>query len=301
MEPTRPELRPLGVGEMVDAAIRLYRNNFLTLIKISAAILGPIGLIQIIATIIVGPVDLLTLTVVDPETTTPADIFEPLIPIYTVLAVTSLLSFLGSVLVEGASLTVLAHHYHGEETDWTDSLRVGWGRFLPLIAATILVSLGAGIGLIFCLVPGVFLFTMWSVTPAALVTERLGPFAAMGRSYQLVRGRFWPVLGAIVLAYLLYMVANQIIGVVTGVTTVLGSLDGEQISFLPSVIGSSLVSIVAAPFLAAMITVIYFDLRVRKEGYDLELMARDLRQIEGATAPPPEDDDPFGLGSPGSR
>jgi hypothetical protein len=300
MEPTRPELRPLGVGEMVDAAIRLYRTNFLTLIKISAVILGPIGLIQLIATIAVGPVDCSVWQVVDPETT-PAEVFEPLIPIYTVLAITSLFSFLGSVLVEGASLTVLAHHYRGEETDWKDSLRVGWGRFLPLIAATILVSLGAGFGLIFCLVPGVFLFTMWAVTPAALVTERLGPFAAMGRSYQLVRGRFWPVLGAIVLAYLLYMVANQIIGVVTGVTTVLGSLDGEQISFLPSVIGSVLVSIVAAPFLAAMITVIYFDLRVRKEGYDLELMAQDLRQIEGDAAPPPEHDDPFGLGTPGDR
>lgn len=301
MEPTRPELRPLGVGEMVDAAIRLYRTNFLTLIKISAVILGPIGLIQLIATIAVGPVDLLSLAVVDPDTTTPAEVFEPLIPIYTVLAITSLFSFLGSVLVEGASLTVLAHHYRGEETDWKDSLRVGWGRFLPLIAATLLVSLGAGFGLIFCLVPGVFLFTMWAVTPAALVTERLGPFAAMGRSYQLVRGRFWPVLGAIVLAYLLYMIANQIIGVITGVTTVLGSLNGEQISFLPSVIGSALVSIVAAPFLAAMITVIYFDLRVRKEGYDLELMAQDLRQIEGDATLPPQDDDPFGLGTPGDR
>lgn len=301
MEPTRPELRPLGVGEMVDAAIRLYRTNFLTLIKISAVILGPIGLIQIVATIAVGPVDLLSLAVVDPEAN-PMDIFEPLIPIYTVLAVTSLLSFLGSVLVEGASLTVLAHHYRGEDVDWTTSLRVGWGRFLPLIAATILVSLGSGFGLIFCLVPGIFLFTMWSVTPAALVTERVGPIAAMGRSYQLVRGRFWPVLGAIVLAYLLYMIANQIIGVVTGVTTILGSMNGEQISFLPSVIGSSLVSIIAAPFLAAMVTVIYFDLRVRKEGYDLELMARDLRNIEGdAALTSPDDEDPFGLGTPGSR
>lgn len=304
MESSRPDLRPLGVGEMVDSAIRLFRTHFVTLIKISAAVLGPIAVIQVIATAAVGPVDMLNMVVVDPEAT-PTDILEPLYPVYTVLAITGLLSFLGSVLVEGASITALAQVYQGQEPDWRASLRAGWRRFLPLTLSTILLAIGVFFGLIFCLVPGIFLFAMWSVSPAALVTEQLGPVAALGRSYQLARGRFWPVLGAIVLAYLLYTVASQIIGVLTSVVTVAGSLDGDTLTFLPTVIGSALVSVIAAPFLAAMVTIIYFDLRVRKEGYDLELMARDLRRMEDETAHQApgkdDDDDPFGLGAPGPR
>ncbi|MFP3914580.1 MAG: hypothetical protein ACLFWM_06870 [Actinomycetota bacterium] len=303
MQSPLPDLRPLGVGEMVDGAIRLYRTHFLTLIKISAAVLGPIGLLELIAVVAVGPVDFASMLVVDPEAT-PVEVFEPLIPIYLVLGLTGVLSFLGSVLVQGASITALAQSYQGQEPVWTSSLRNGARRFLPLVVATFLLSVSSGIGLIFCLIPGIFLFTMWTVTPAALVTERLGPLAALRRSWQLVRGRFWPVLGAVVLAYLLYIVVSQIIGTVTGAVTIFGAMNGDQFSFLPSVLGSALVSIVSAPFLAAMVTIIYFDLRVRKEGYDLELMARDLEALEGeAAAPPPPGpgQDPFGLGSPGDE
>lgn len=299
MEPIRPELRPLGVGEIVDAAIRLYRTDFLTLLRISATILGPIGLVQIFTVAALGPLSLTDLAP-DPGATSLGELVEPLLPLSTALGLTSLFSFLGSVLVQGASLSVLAHRYHGETPQWQASLRVGWSRFLPLVATTILIALGSVFGLFLCVLPGIFLFTMWSVAPAALVTERLGPIGSMSRSFRLVTGRFWPVLGAIALSYLLYAVANQIIGIITSVVTVLGSLDGEAISFLPSVVGSALVSILAAPFLAAMVTVIYFDLRVRKEGYDLELLAHDLDRIGSDAPPPPRDDDPFGLGAPGA-
>jgi hypothetical protein len=301
MESARPDLRPLGVGEMVDGAIRLYRTHFLTLIKISALVLGPIGLIELLAVATVGPVDMTSMLVVDPEAT-PVEVLEPLIPMYAVLGVTAILSFLGSVLVQAASITALAQSYQGTEPDWKTSLRSGARRFVPLMVATILLSLGSGIGLLFCLIPGVFLFTMWTVTPPALVTEQLGPLSALGRSFRLVKGRFWAVLGAVVLAYLLYVVVSQIIGTVTGVVTIFGAANTDQFSFLPAVLGNVLVSIVSAPFLAAMVTIIYFDLRVRKEGYDLELMARDLERMEGSRPPaPPDDQDPFGLGSPRDR
>lgn len=286
---------------MVDGAIRLYRTHFLTLIKISALVLGPIGIIELIAVTVVGPVDMTSMLVVDPEVT-PMEVLEPLIPIYAVLGLTGTLSFLGSILVQAASITALAQTYQGQTPDWRTSLRSGSRRFLPLIAATILLSLGSGIGLIFCLLPGVFLFTMWTVTPAALVTEQRGPLSSLGRSFRLVRGRFWPVLGAVVLAYLLYVVVSQIIGAVTGAITFFGATNTDQFSFLPAVIGNVLVSILSAPFLAAMVTIIYFDLRVRKEGYDLEVMAQDLERMEGSRPPAaPDDRDPFGLGSPGDR
>jgi hypothetical protein len=287
---------------MIDAAIRLFRSHFLTLIKISAAVLGPIGLVQLIATVAVGPVDFASFFVVDPDATFD-DVFGPLAPAYTVLIVTSLLTSLGSVLVQGASITALAQVYQGIQPDWRSSLRAGLRRFLPLTVATIVVYLVAGIGLLFCILPGVALWTMWSVSPAALVTEQKGPIAAMSRSWQLVKGRFWPTLGAVALGYLLYYVVSQIISLITGVVTVMGAMSSESFSFVPTVIGTVIVSILSAPFLAAMVTIIYFDLRVRKEGYDLELMAADLSRMEGGAhlPAPASDDNPFGLDTPGER
>lgn len=313
---------------MVDAAIRLFRTNFVTLIKISAVVLVPIAVVQIVGTVLVGPLDLVTMLVVDPEAS-PAEVFEPLIPLYAVLGITGLLSFFGSILVQGASITALAQVYQGEAPDWRSSLRAGARRFLPLTVSTILLSVGAALPMMAALVlvvvlvaligpigllPGfflivgavvaaVFLFVKWTVSPPALVTEQLGPVAALGRSFGLVRSRFWPVLGAVLLAYLLYFVVSQIVSVLTTIMTFAGAAAAEQISFMPTVVGSALVSIIATPFLATMITIIYFDLRVRREGYDLELMAADLERMEGPAAGdrPAGERDPFGLGSPGDR
>jgi hypothetical protein len=54
------------------------------------------------------------------------------------------------------------------------------------------------------------------------------------------------------------------------------------------------------PFLAAYLTVLYFDLRVRQEGYDLEILAAELGTLPAAPEEAPADpDDPFGLGRPG--
>jgi hypothetical protein len=82
-------------------------------------------------------------------------------------------------------------------------------------------------------------------------------------------------------------------------------MSSESFSFVPTVLGTIIVSILSAPFLAAMVTIIYFDLRVRKEGYDLELMAGDLSRMESnphlGAPPPASDDNPFGLDNPGSR
>jgi hypothetical protein len=286
---------------MVDAAITLFRTNFATLLKISASVLVPVGVIQLVATIAVGPVDMASMLVFDPEAT-PEELFAPLVPIYAVLGLTGLLAFIGSVLVQGASITALAQVYQGIEPNWVDSLRAALHRWVALVTSTILLTIGSTFGLLFCLVPGVFLFVMWAVSPAALIAEKLGPVAALGRSFRLVRGRFWPVLGAVVLAYLLYLIASQIINTAAFALTIMGTAGTGFMSFIPSVVGSILVSIVATPFLAAMVTIIYFDLRVRKEGYDLELMAADLvpddRPPPGA---PPAHDDPFGLGNPGDR
>ena len=114
MDRARPDLRPLGIGEMVDGALRLYRTNFLTLIKISGAVLAPLGLIQLVATVMVGPVDFNAFATIDPNAT-PSEALAPLIPLYTTLGITSLFTLAGSVLELNLERTEVGKGPHGRQ------------------------------------------------------------------------------------------------------------------------------------------------------------------------------------------
>jgi hypothetical protein len=140
-----------------------------------------------------------------------------------------------------------------------------------------------------------------------LVVEQLGPVAAIQRSFGLVRRRFWPVLGVVLLSVVLYgtvsylfSLAGSLFSWAGSVFTLLGGQTSVGVPGAASVISSTLTSIVVQPFIAAVLIVLYFDLRVRAEGYDLRVMATELG--DGPPPPPPNSspNDPFGLGSPGT-
>ena len=50
-------------------------------------------------------------------------------------------------------------------------------------------------------VPGVWLYTRWSLSTPVICKEDMGPVASLKRSSALVRGRFWFVLGTATLAF----------------------------------------------------------------------------------------------------
>jgi hypothetical protein len=292
------------VGEIVDAAIKLIRANGRVLFTISAIVLIPLGLVQGMVTALGIPdaLDTINSLPVDGNVTQDQlnDLLATLGQLLLVALASAIITGLGSVLVQGASAKALADVYQGVEPSWQDSLGFGFRRFFPILWATILIGVASGVGLIFCLAPGIWLFTSWSVTIPALVVENKGSIQAMGRSFDLVRRRFWPVLGAVALSYLVYFVVSQVIGLITGAITFTGAATPTGADLWVSVVGSTITSVVVLPFMAAVFIVLYFDLRVRAEGYDLQVMAAEIHQTQlPPQLPPAEPDDPFGLGSPG--
>ncbi|HUO46257.1 MAG TPA: hypothetical protein VM470_05445 [Acidimicrobiia bacterium] len=300
----RPELRPLGVGEIIDAAIKLVRGNARVLFTIAAVVLVPLGILQAFVTSSFGGNDLLSLAMplpVDPATDPEAldDLLDSALNLLALTGLIAVTAAVGAVLVQGASVKALADIYQGVEPEWPNSITFGFRRFFSILGATLMIGVASALGLIFCIAPGVWLFTSWSVTMPALVVEHKGAFAAMGRSFELVRRRFWPTLGTVALAYLVYYAVEQVISLAVTLITFAGAAESGTISLVGSVIGSTISSILVLPFLAAVLTVLYFDLRVRAEGYDLEVMAAELG-VDGSSIPPPVDPgDPFGLGTPG--
>jgi hypothetical protein len=123
-----------------------------------------------------------------------------------------------------------------------------------LVVAGILAGIAVGIGFLLLVVPGIYLLTIWALVVPAIVLERAGVVEAFGRSRALVRGRFWPVLGVIVVAVVLSIVVQAVLGAVLAFLP----------PFLQSWLGGAIGGALAMPFMALAITLMYFRLREEK-------------------------------------
>ena len=89
------------------------------------------------------------------------------------------------------------------------------------------------------------------------------------------------MLGAILVG----IVEAALVGLAAVVTTI-DTADPTLGSFLVNTTATVLASLLATPLSAAFVTVLYFDLRVRKEAFDLQLLAEQIGVEPGDGASP---------------
>ncbi len=156
------------------------------------------------------------------------------------------------------------------------------------VIGAVLVGIGGSIGLI---VVAVWLYTKLAVVPSALVIERLPLRSAIARSWRLTTGYFWRTFGVLILLWLIIYAVTQVISIpfaligamVGGVfaPTSLSTPDSSNftaviasqlgVNVLSAVVGA-IVGAIGSVVQSAAIGLIYIDLRMRKEGLDLELV-----------------------------
>jgi len=122
---------------------------------------------------------------------------------------------------------------------------------LQLLIAGLLSGIAIAIGFVFLVAPGLYLMTIWAVLAPVIVVEGSDAIAAFGRSRELVRGNGWPVLGALVVAFLLAALGSVIL---TGIAE--GIADGP----LLRIVFSAIAATVTAPIGALVAAVIYYRL-----------------------------------------
>jgi hypothetical protein len=274
-----PQLRPLSIGEMLDAGFKLFRHRFGTLM---VCVLVPVVPLSILSTIIVGSVDDAAFDVNAPASDSSSVDVANLID--------NLLSGAAAAIAIAACFKVISSAYLGERADAGTSLRYGLSRLLPLVVAYFAMSICVGIGLVLLLVPGIFLAVKWSMTFPAIVAERAGPFAALRRSWELTRGHWWRTFGTLLVVVLISFVLS--IAILVGFGAAVATSDSiSELAF--AVLLTAVTIIVLAilyPLTAAVVTVLYYDLRVRNEGFDLQLLARgvgaDAARFESAPERP---------------
>lgn len=280
-----PKLHPLSMGQIMDQAIRLYRRNFVAFVGIVALVQIPTIAMQF----------LFTLTAVNSGAG--VDTVGGILSLSTILT-----SFLSFVLVQGlgtAAMTrAVSDNYLGEKTGSLQAFRKIGRSWLSLIGALIvtgLVSLGI---FVWAFVPLIGWLTGWAmlyfmvviVVPLVapvIVLEGTGASGAWRRAWDLARRRFWWIIGF----FLVLTIFNWLVGVgptivVNFVVTflVVESINDPTSALLVQTVASSLTalffSLIYLPFQLAAITLVYFDLRVRSEAFDLALLAQDTGDSE---------------------
>jgi len=265
-------LRPLGIGEIFDVAIKIYRSRFRVLVTSVAVVLAPVfALSALIRISFPASDDLLEET--QPGATPQFDV-DALWPFLAGTLLIVILAYLASQLATGACFKAISGAYLDEEADWRQSLRFARSKLGSLLWLSLLTALLGFIGLLLCVAPGIYLWVGWSVAAPVLLLDDLPGLKAMSRSRELVKGRWWSVAAVLLLVAILTGIVQAVfIGIFAGLVSVSGN---EVALAIGDAIGQTASGVLITPLSAAVITVLYFDLRVRKEGFDLELLSRRM-------------------------
>ena len=168
--------RRLRVSDVVAAALRTYRERFWRVAGTAFVVFGAVAAIDALATVLV----------IDRHVPRP-------LGAGIVSAASAVFSMVGVVVYAGILDKVVGAHLHGHP-----DLRLPeiW-RVLPLgrlVAADVVLAVATLVGLALFVLPGVVVFTMWSLIGPVITIEDLSVRAALGRSWRLVRPHFWLTL-----------------------------------------------------------------------------------------------------------
>jgi hypothetical protein len=265
-------LHPMSVGDVLDGAFKLLKANARTVLLVVASVVVPLQLLSAFALreqVSPGLLNVLR----DPTLAESQSTFS--LGDAATSGVTVLLGLITAPLIAGAVSRVCAASYLGHPIGPADALKATLKRLPALLAVSFLVFVVQAIGFVLCILPGIAVTVLYSAVTPALMIEEIGPIAAMRRSWRLLKPRFWPVLGIVALAWLIASFIGNLLG---GIPSAVGTIFGGTFAWLWVGVGAVLASIVSAPITAIVDTLLYFDGRIRHEGFDLQVMANDLER-----------------------
>ena len=271
-------LRPLGLSEILDGAFTYIRRSPGIVLGISAVIAVASNIVQFVFSLLLFTGSSTSSLLFDQNANV-----NDLLPLYGQILggslVTTTITLIFQVIGTGMLTVIITRAVLGQDIGWSEAWSRSRGLILPLFGLTIITSVLSFFGLLLCLVPGIFLYVSWALAVPALMVERCGIREAMRRSWRLVTGSRWRVLGIIVLAQIIASLVAQIVAVPfafvgLAIDGLGGGLTNGSIPFatlVASAIGGVIATTITLPFTAGVVALIYVDQRMRREGLDLQL------------------------------
>ncbi len=238
-------LKQMSIGEILDGSIAIFRRHFRTLIGIGIVCQGGPTVVYAYIELAGGPLE------------HPGLFFGWMI-----------LSAFGGLVAAGATLRAISQAYLGANPTLEDSLSYALGKIAPLFTAGLAKYLIVGLGMIAFIIPGIVIALGYALVPQVVVLEDLpSSVAALGRSWRLTKGYKGKVfLLGVVVYFIVYLPTNAAVFLAA-------FMPGLAVTL--SLVGS-LFYVVLFPIVSSAFTLLYYDLRLRKEAFDLELLSQQM-------------------------
>jgi len=283
--PTPFRLRALQLAELLDETFRIYRRSFGLFAGLALAVTLPGMVMNLLSGSyrswgwltrvfqnMTNPDALQGMAQSPPPQTNPIiGLLASLVRLILIPVTAGVIIYAANELIKGRNTTILGA--------LEGTLRRYWG--LAGVALLGGVLLFAGILLI--TIPFViWIAVRWLVGAPALLAEGLGPVNALGRSQQLVEGRWWRTVGIFLVVVVMTTIASAILGATGGaIIGLVPGLSDDLRGALVQVTGS-LTGALVLPVSYIAITLMYYDLRVRREGLDLDQLAQQAQPPSAA-------------------
>ena len=272
------DLKAMELGEILDGALTIFRHHFGTFAKIGVVALWlPVALTIYIQ--LAGGTE----------------------QHFILFFVVQVIAYFAGLFLTAAAIRVISDSYLGRPPELGEALSLGASKIWPLfvvglgkgiivgllaavcgvviaIAAPALAGGGtAGVILVLVAVLGggwfiAFVLCGYAVTTPVVVLENLnGAFDAFGRSWELTRTFKRKILGVAVVAFLMVYVPILAVAGLGGYFRIASPVIGQAIEVV-----SAALPIVAMPLLSCVFTLMYYDLRVRREAFDLQILSQQL-------------------------
>jgi hypothetical protein len=280
------QLRPLSIGELLDRTFSIYRNNFGLFVGISA-IPPAVMLVTIIGIVaVIGAA-----AFARPGAITGIAGMLVLLPVFVLAYVAAW------GLSQGAAVYAVSQFYADRTTTIRDSYRFVWRRVWPLVGLVIVVSfiLVASfiVGLLAIIIGSIVAMVLagcyCSLAVPVMVLEGQGVMDSLNRSYRLVKtdlGKvFLVLLVSVVIQYAAVYLA--MIPAFAGIIA-LGPQNPAQVWIsLSSNVVQLVAGAIAAPIMPIGLGLAYYDIRVRQEALDLQMMMAALGPVPAAPSGTP--------------
>jgi hypothetical protein len=303
--PGSGRFRAQAVGELLDSAFTLYRRNVRLILAITAVVQLPLALFSYAAYQLTGFSSATTrLQQISTNGTITSqqlsDLTSTFITVFAVLIGIGLLQALVVQPIATAAMTRAVGDVYLGKTATVGGAYGAVGRRIGSVVAVSLILfisvvgilvvafglvIGAvavfgssGLALLIVILPAlafvlILFYARWHFAAPIVILERVGALAALRRSWQLVRGSTLRVLGITALVGVITGILTTIISALLSVVTQFGD---ENVRLILSQLASLIVAVLIQPISFIVVVLLYYDLRIRREAFDIEMLAANL-------------------------
>ena len=263
-------LRPLSTGELLDRTFSLYRSHFGLFAGIFA-----LPYLVVLAFRLVGLVF---------QSPTPqfSNILMNLVwsmgALFLILIV--------SAASQAAAVVAVSNLHLDRPASVMDSFSTVKGEIPGVIGVSLLVGMASGVAFFAFIVPGVLLLIMWSLAVPAKVLEHRSATDSMSRSMELTKGSRGRIFVIGLLIFVLSIGVSWLLQWPILIAAGFSMKTGIQRMAIGWQVAALVAEFVSRSLVGALGTIalslVYYDQRVRKEAFDLQLM---MSTIDASAVP----------------